>query len=59
MITRRLSARLVVIGVCTAGLAFGVALAQSTGCGVRKVRSRGVAVFVDESAESVAPVHFG
>src|SRR6266571_5867898 len=27
--------------------------------GVRKVGSRGVAVFVNESAESVAPLHFG
>jgi hypothetical protein len=29
------------------------------GCGVRKVGSRGVAVFVDESAEAVAPLQFG
>jgi hypothetical protein len=28
-------------------------------CGVRKVGSRGVAVFVDESAEAVAPLQFG
>jgi translation elongation factor EF-G len=28
-------------------------------CGVRKVGSCGVAVFVDESSESVAPFHAG
>ena len=36
------------------GLSGGHTLMQQSACGVRKLRSRGEAVFVDESAESVA-----